>query len=73
MEAIRDELHKPNMRDWLGGNCQVNVWKLNATRAWRDHLPSVGVRLEGGLLKDDTGNHLFHFMLRRGLGGGNMR
>ena len=68
MAAIRTELAKPSVRDWIGTGVAVNVMKLNATRAWRDHLPSVGVKLEGGLLRDDTGNHLFLSMLRRGLG-----
>lgn len=64
--AIRAELSKPTVRDWLGSNVEVNVERLCATHAWRDHLPSLGVKVEGGLLRDDTGNHLFLFMLRRG-------
>lgn len=67
MEAIRTELRKPSIQDWLGGsNVTVNVQKLSATRDWRSQIPSVGVKLEGGLLRDDTGNHLFLSMLRRG-------
>ena len=67
MDAIRSELSKVTIRDWLGSNVKVNVWKLNAVRAWRDHLPGLGVKLEGGLLRDDTGNHLFLSMLRKGM------
>lgn len=67
VEAIRTELRKPSIQDWLGGsNVTVNVQKLSATRNWRDRIPNVGVKLEGGLLRDDTGNHLFLSMLRRG-------
>ena len=66
LAAIRAELSKPTVRDWLGSNVEVNVERLCATHAWRDHLPSLGVKVEGGLLRDDTGNHLFLFMLRRG-------
>lgn len=66
MEAIRDELNKPSIKDWIGVNTQVHVCKLDSTRAWRDHIPGLGVKLEGGLLRDDSGNHLFMAMLRRG-------
>ena len=66
MDAIRDELTKPTMRDWVGPNTVINVCKLDATRGWRDHIPSLGVKLEGGLLRDDEGNHMFLSMLRRG-------
>ena len=66
MGAIRSELAKPTVRSWIGTGVAVNVLKLDATRAWRDHIPGLGVKLEGGLLRDDTGNHLFLAMLRRG-------
>ncbi len=39
---------------------------MNCTRDWRNHIPSLGVKLEGGLLKDDTGNHFFMTIQRRG-------
>eukprot|EP00435_Cladocopium_sp_Y103_P006304 s5416_g2.t1 len=65
MDTIRSELSKPSIRDWLGSNVKINVWKLSATRAWRNHMPGLGVKLEGGLLRDDTGNHLFISLLRR--------
>ena len=68
MDAIRQELCKPSIRDWLGTNVEVNIWKLSATRDWRHTLPNLGVKLEGGLLRDDQGNHLFLSMLRRGWG-----
>lgn len=66
MAAIRQELGKTTIRDWIGTNVKVNVEKLDSTREWRQHIPKLGVKLEGGLLKDDTGNHLFLSMLRRG-------
>ena len=68
MDAIREELSKPSIRDWLGTNVELNIWKLSATRDWRHTLPNLGVKLEGGLLRDDLGNHLFLSMLRRGRG-----
>ena len=64
--AIAHELSKPSIKDWIGPSTQVSVRKLNATRDWRNHLPSLGVKLEGGLLKDEDGNHLFLAMRRRG-------
>lgn len=66
MDAIRKELGKVSIRDWLGANANINVLKLDATRGWRQHIPAAGVRLEGGLLRDTTGNHLFLSMLRKG-------
>ena len=41
---------------------------MNCTRDWRNHIPALGVKLEGGLLKDDTGNHFFMTIQRRGTG-----
>ena len=64
--AIAHELSKPSIKDWIGPSTQVSVRKPNATRDWRNHLPSLGVKLEGGLLKDEDGNHLFLAMRRRG-------
>ena len=66
MEAIRVELAKQSIKDWIGANVVVNVKQLDATRAWRDHIPNLKVKLEGGLLKDDSGNHVFLSLLRRG-------
>lgn len=66
MTAISSELSKPTMKDWIGHQTQVSVQKLDATRSWRSLLPGTGVKLEGGLLKDGTGNHLFLCMQRRG-------
>lgn len=68
--AITSELSKPSMKDWIGPSTMVCVTKLDCTRDWRNHLPSLGVKLEGGLLKDDEGNHLFLSMRRRGCGSG---
>ena len=65
-EAIAQELSKPSIKDWIGPNTRVCVRKLDCTRDWRNHLPSLGIKLEGGLLKDDEGNHLFLSMRRRG-------
>ena len=62
----RDELCKPTIRDWIGPATRIRVERLNATRDWRGHIPSLGVKLEGGLLRDDTGKHFFLSMQRRG-------
>jgi len=67
--AISSELSKATIKDWVGGGTQISVKKLDATRSWRSHLPGTGVKLEGGLLKDDAGNHLFLCMQRRGFFG----
>ena len=64
--AVKDELTKSSIKDWLGPQTKVLVSKLNCTRDWRQRLPSLGVKLEGGLLRDDTGNHMFLSMQRRG-------
>ena len=64
--VVRDELQKPTIKDWLGRGTTVSVQKLDSTRAWREHLPSLGIRLEGGLLRDSEGNHCFVCMQRRG-------
>lgn len=66
--AIHDELTKPSIRDWIGPSTTVNVRKLNCTRNWKDHVSGTGVKLEGGLLRDDEGNHMFLAMQRRGEG-----
>lgn len=50
IETIADEFSKPSIRDWLG-NAKVNVCKLDSTRAWRQHIPNLGVKLEGGFSK----------------------
>lgn len=68
MDAIKDELTKPSIKDWVGPTTTVNVRKLNNTRDWQNHVSSTGVKLEGGLLRDDEGNHLFLAMQRRGKG-----
>lgn len=66
--AITHELCKHSIKDWVGPATAVHVEKLNATRDWAGHLPNLGVKLEGGLLKDSSGNHLFLSMQRRGSG-----
>ena len=66
ISAINDELTKPSIRGWIGPSTHVNVCKLNCTRDWKDHVSGTGVKLEGGLLRDDEGNHLFLAMQRRG-------
>lgn len=66
MEAITSELSKPSIRDWIGPHTRVQIRKLDCTRPWRAHLPNLGIRLEGGLLRDSSGNHLFLAMQRRG-------
>ena len=65
-EAIQSELTKPTVKDWVGIQTRVEVKKMNATHSWRTHLPATGVKLEGGLLRDDEGNHMFLCMQRRG-------
>ena len=67
-EAIRDELLKPTIKDWVGPSTRVVVSQLDNTRAWKDHVSGLGVKLEGGLLKDEEGNHFFLSLQRRGLG-----
>ena len=70
ISAISSELTKPSIRDWVGNQTRISVKKLDCTRPWRSHLPSTGVKLEGGLLRDGSGNHLFLSMQRRGDGFG---
>ena len=65
-EAIQSELTKPTVKDWVGIQTRVEVKKMNATHSWRAHLPATGIKLEGGLLRDDEGNHMFLCMQRRG-------
>ena len=68
VRVVRNELCKSSILDWVDSTTHVQVQKLNTSRDWRQHLPSLGVKLEGGLLKDDTGNHYFFNMQRRGEG-----
>ena len=42
-EAIAQELSKPSIKDWIGPNTRVCVRKLDCTRDWRNHLPSLGI------------------------------
>lgn len=63
---ISEELRKPSIRDWIGTTTRVQVEKLDSTRAWRERIPALGIKLEGGLLKDEEGNHFFLSMQRRG-------
>ena len=64
--VVHDELSKPSIKDWVGSGTRLRVEKVDCTRDWRGHLPSLGIKLEGGLLRDDTGNHFFLSMMRRG-------
>ena len=67
ISVIQDELSKPTLKDWLGSQTRLAVRKLDGTHDWLSHLPGlVKVKLKGGLLKDDTGNHLFLALQRRG-------
>ena len=66
MAAIRAELTKPTIKDWLGSEVKVLVTKMDATLDWRKQIPSLGLKIEGGLLKDESGNHLFLSLLRKG-------
>lgn len=67
IRVIESELSKASIKDWIGPATKVQVQKLSCTRDWRNHLPGLGVKLEGGLLKDESGNHMFLSMRRRGL------
>lgn len=64
--SVKDELCKATIKDWVGPSTRVRVEKLDCTRAWREHIPALGIKLEGGLLRDDTGNHFFMSLQRRG-------
>ena len=66
IKVITRELHRPGVRQWIGSTTHVNVSKLDATYNWRDHWAPQGVKLEGGLLEDSSGNHAFIFLSRKG-------
>ena len=66
VRIIRDECNKPGLREWIGLHTEVNVYKTHVYHGWREHMPKLGVKLEGGLLEDASGNHLFMSMLHQG-------
>ena len=67
MAEIKKELAKPGVRSWLGVT-EVHVEVVDGYLPWRDHLTErVRVELAGGLLKDVSANHVFLFLLRRGV------
>ena len=67
IEKIVDELHRPALRSWIGLASEIHCQKLDSVRAWKGHFSSTEqVGLSGGLLDDDTANHFFLMMLRRG-------
>ena len=66
MVAIRAELTKPSIKDWLGSEVKVLVTKMDATLDWRKQIPALGLKIEGGRLKDESENHLFLSLLRKG-------
>ena len=55
------------MAAWLGLDTEVIVERMLCVRDWRNHIPKIGIKLEGGLLVDSSSNHMFFFMPRRGL------
>ena len=67
IEKIVDELHRPALRSWIGLSSEIHCQKLDSVRAWKGHFASTEqVGLSGGLLDDDTANHFFLMLLRRG-------
>ena len=66
--TILQELHRPSLRSWIGLNSEIHCEKLDAVRAWKGHFQTPQqVGFAGGLLEDDTANHCFLMMLRRGM------
>ena len=65
--TIKAELSRPGVRAWLGSTTELHVEKLDVVRCWRDHWKSQGIGLEGGLLEDSTGNHVFLMMQNKGI------
>ena len=58
----------PSLRSWIGMNSEIHCEKLNAVHAWKGHFQTPQqVGFAGGLLEDDTANHCFLMMLRRGM------
>ena len=65
--TITQELNRPSLRSWIGMNSKINCQKLDAVRTWRDQFQQAQrVGYSGGLLEDDTANHCYLMMLRRG-------
>ena len=68
ISTILQELHRPSLRSWIGMNSEIHCEKLNAVHAWKGHFQTPQqVGFAGGLLEDDTANHCFLMMLRRGM------
>lgn len=63
---IAKELAKPGIKSWIGQYTEVVVELVENYHTWRDHIASIPIKLEGGLRDDDTANHLFLYLLRRG-------
>ena len=67
IDTLLAELARPGLRSWLGADCEVHCEKLDCVRAWKGHFHTIQqVALSGGLLEDQSGNHCFIMMLRRG-------
>ena len=66
VQVLREELERRSVKDWLGVH-KINVSKLDAARNWQEHLRSLRVHFEGGLLEDAASNHMFLFMQKRDL------
>ena len=63
---IKMILEKPTLQDFFNG-AEVSVEVLDGCRDWLSWSASLGAVLEGGLLRDDTGNHAFIFLCRKDL------
>ena len=60
------ELERPGLKGWIGTSTLVRVYKLDCVRPWNRHYNEQRVGLSGGLRSDDSANHVFINMLRRG-------
>ncbi|CAE6970633.1 unnamed protein product [Symbiodinium natans] len=67
VKIVAAEASRPGLKRWLGEETLVKTMKTNSVRAWSAHLEQLRVGYEGGLLKDDTGNHFFLAMQVRDL------
>lgn len=67
VHEIRAELRKPSIQSWIGMQTELYVRKCEVYRNWKSHIESIKVGLSGGLRDDSTGNHMFFFLLRRGV------
>ena len=59
-------LSKPTLKKFLGASTVVCARRLPVVRCWDKFLEGYKVNMHGGLLKDNTANHFFSFLARRG-------